>query len=160
MECGDPFHLLDVLSSHNVPFVVIGGHAVTYHGFVRATEDTDVVFQRTPESELSLLAALAEVNACWIGNEIDPDTGIERTFPVSLPYIRSTRMMMLVTDFGFLDLFDYIPGCPDEPVEQLFDTAVEQGVYKYASLRWLRAMKAAANRPQDQLDLENLPADL
>jgi hypothetical protein len=35
MECGDPFHLLGVLSSHNVPFVIIGGHAVTYHGFVR-----------------------------------------------------------------------------------------------------------------------------
>ena len=159
MECGDPFPLLDVLSSHNVPFVVIGGHAVTFHGFVRATEDTDVVFLRTPESELSLLAALAEVNACWIGNEIDPDTGIERTFPVSLAYIRASRMMMLVTDFGFLDLFDYIPGCPDAPVEQLFDTAIEQGRYRYASLRWLRAMKAAANRTKDRIDLENLPEE-
>jgi hypothetical protein len=159
MECGDPFPLLDVLSSHSVPFVVIGGHAVTFHGFVRATEDTDVVFLRTPETELSLLAALTEVKACWIGNEIDPDTGIERTFPVSLPYIRGSRMMMLVTDFGFLDLFDYIPGCPDEPVEQLFDTAVEQGPCKFASLRWLRTMKAAANRPKDRIDLENLPAD-
>ena len=159
MECGDPFHLLDVLSSHNVPFVIIGGHAVTYHGFVRATEDTDVVFRRTPESELSLLAALAEVHARWIGDEIDPDTGIERTFPVSLPYIRGSRLMMLVTDFGFLDLFDYIPGCPDEPIEQLFDTAVPHGRYHYASLRWLRAMKMAANRRKDLIDLENLPAD-
>ncbi len=160
MESGDPFHLLDVLSRHNVPFVIIGGHAVTYHGFVRATEDTDVVFRRTSESELSLLDALTEVHACWIGNEIDPDTGIERTFPVSLSYLRKGRMMMLVTDFGFLDIFDYIPGCPDEPVEQLFDTAVEHGQYKYASLRWLRAMKAAVNRPKDQIDLENLPTDL
>ena len=159
MEYGDPFHLLDVLSSHDVPFVIIGGHAVTYHGFVRATEDTDIVFQRTPASELSLLNALTEVNAQWIGNEIDPETGIERTFPVSLPYLRGSRLMMLVTDFGFLDVFDYIPGCPDAPVEQLFDTAVEQGGYRYASLRWLRAMKAAANRPQDRIDLENLPAD-
>ena len=159
MESGNPFHLLDVLSRHNVPFVIIGGHAVTYHGFVRATEDTDVVFMRTPESERSLLDALTEVGACWIGNEIDPETGIERTFPVSLPYIRGSRMMMLVTDFGFLDIFDYIPGCPDEPVEQIFDTAVEHGQYKYASLRWLRAMKTAANRPKDQIDLENLPAD-
>ncbi len=157
MESGDPFHLLDVLSSHDVPFVVIGGHAVTFHGFVRATEDTDVVFWRTPETERSLLAALAEVHACWIGNEIDPDTGIERTFPVSLPYIRGTRMMMLVTDFGFLDVFDYIPGFPDEPVGQLFETAAEQGRYKYASLRWLRTMKAAADRPKDRIDLENLP---
>jgi len=159
MENGDPFHLLDVLSRHDVLFVIIGGHAVTYHGFVRATEDTDVVFRRTPETESSLLDALAEVNACWIGDEIDPATGIERTFPVSLPYIRGSRMMMLVTDFGFLDIFDYIPGCPDEPVEQLFDTAVEHGQYKYASLRWLRAMKEAANRPKDQIDLENLPAE-
>jgi hypothetical protein len=159
MECGDPFRLLDVLSSHNVPFVIIGGHAVTYHGFVRATEDTDVVFRRTPESELSLLEALAEVHAQWVGNEINPDTGIERTFPVSLPYIRGSRMMMLLTDFGFLDLFDYIPGCPDEPVEQLFGTAVEHGRFRYASLRWLRAMKAAADRPKDRIDLENLPVD-
>ncbi|NQU22067.1 MAG: hypothetical protein HQ567_12345 [Candidatus Nealsonbacteria bacterium] len=159
MESGDPFHLLDVLSCHDVPFVIIGGHAVTYHGFVRATEDTDVVFQRTPESESALLDALTEINACWIGDEIDPDTTVERTFPVSLPYIRGNRVMMLVTDFGFLDIFDYIPGCPDEPVEQLFDTAVEHERYRYASLRWLRAMKAAANRPQDQTDLENLPTD-
>ena len=159
MECGDPFRLLDVLCNHNVAFVIIGGHAVTYHGFVRATEDIDVVFQRTPDNERSLLRALIETNACWIGNEVDPETGIERTFPVSMPYIRGSRMMMLVTDFGFLDLFDYIPGCPDEPVEQLFNTAVQHGRYRYASLRWLRAMKAAANRPQDQLDLENLPPD-
>ena len=159
MECGDPFHLLDVLSRHNVPFVIIGGHAVTYHGFVRATEDTDVVFRRTPESELSLLRALSEVNACWISNEIDPDTGTERTFPVSPPYIRDSRIMMLVTDVGFLDIFDYIPGCPDEPVEQLFETAVEYGQHRYVSLRWLRIMKAAANRPKDQIDLENLPLD-
>ena len=44
MECGDPFHLLDVLSSHNVPVVIIGGHAVAFHGFVRATEDGSGVF--------------------------------------------------------------------------------------------------------------------
>jgi len=37
--------------SHEVPYVIIGGHAVTYHGYVRATEDTDIVFRRTLESE-------------------------------------------------------------------------------------------------------------
>lgn len=157
MESGHLFPLLDVLSCHNVPFVVIGGHAVTYYGFVRATEDTDVVFLRTPESELSLLAALTEIHASWISNELDSDTGIERLVPVTLSYLRAARLMMLVTDLGFLDVFDYIPGCPNEPVPQLFDTAVGQGRYKYASLRWLRTMKAAANRPQDRLDLENLP---
>ncbi len=159
MESGDPFLLFDALSSHEVPFVIIGGHAVTFHGFVRATEDTDIVFWRTPESELSLLAALASVNAQWIGNEIDPDTGIERTHGVSLAYIRGSRLMMLVTDFGFLDVFDYIPGHLDLSVEQLFETAIEHGGYRYAALRWLRAMKLAANRAKDQMDLENLPEE-
>lgn len=159
MECGNPFRLLDVLSRHSVPYVIIGGHAVTYHGFVRATEDTDVVFRRTPEGERSLLNALSELHACWISDEIDSATGLEKTFPVSAGYIRNSRMMLLITDCGFLDIFDYIPGCPDEPVETLFVTAETHGAYRFVSLRWLRIMKAAANRPRDQIDLDNLPLD-
>ena len=38
--------LLDVLSEHGVPFVVIGGHAVNLHGVLRATEDTDLLWLR------------------------------------------------------------------------------------------------------------------
>ncbi len=157
MENTNPFHLLDVLNSHEVPFVIIGGHAVTYHGFVRATEDTDIVFRRTPESEVALQGALDALNARWIGTELDPQTGIEQTYPVTLSYIRANRLMMLFTDHGFLDIFDYIPGLPHEAVETLFRTAVDCNDRKYASLQWLRAMKTAANRPKDQLDLQNLP---
>lgn len=39
-------NLLDVLSGHGVPFVVIGGHAVNLHGVLRATEDTDLLWLR------------------------------------------------------------------------------------------------------------------
>lgn len=157
MESGDPFRLIDVLAKHKVPFVIIGGHAVTYHGYVRATEDTDIVFERTLDSELALFAALSEVGAQWIGNEIDATTGIERTFPVSLGYIRASRLMMLVTNFGFLDVFDFIPGHPEANVELLFDSAVENQGRRFSSLDWLRKMKQAAGRTKDQLDLENLP---
>lgn len=157
MESGTPFRLIDVLAKHEVPFVIIGGHAVTYHGFVRATEDTDIVIKRTADSERALLAALIEVNARWISDEIDSETGIERTIPVSLGYIRASRLMMLVTDFGFLDIFDYIPGYPAEDVEQLFASAAESQGRRFASLSWLRKMKLATGRAKDQLDLENLP---
>jgi len=158
MESGDPFRLIDVLSKHNVPFVIIGGHAVTYHGYVRATEDTDIVIQRASDGDRALLAALTEVRAQWISDEIDPATGIERTFPVSLDYIQASRLMMLVTDFGFLDIFDFIPGLPEEPVEELFKSALTSHERRFASLEWLRKMKQVANRPKDQLDLENLPS--
>jgi hypothetical protein len=157
MEGGDPFRLIEMLARHQVPFVIIGGHAVNYHGYLRATEDTDVVFRRTPEVETTLYAVLGQLNACWIGSEVDPETGIERTFPVSLEYIRTTPLMMLVTDGGFLDVFDFIPGHPDESVERLFESAVESDGLKFVSLEWLRRMKQTAFRVKDQLDLENLP---
>jgi len=159
MDSGNPFQLIDVLSRHDVPFVIIGGHAVTFHGYVRATEDTDIIFWRSPESESSLFDALSDVNASWIGDEIDPKTGVERTYPVTRDYIRRTHLMMLVTDYGFLDVFDYIPGFPDESVDELFATAVPHGSHRFVSLAWLRRMKSAANRPRDQSDLENLPRD-
>ena len=57
MDSGDPFRLIDVLIKHDVPLVIIGGHAVGYHGYVRATEDTDVVFLRSAEAEAAQEAA-------------------------------------------------------------------------------------------------------
>jgi hypothetical protein len=159
MECGTPFQLIDVLLKHDVPVVIIGGHAVTYHGYVRATEDIDVVFMRTIESEQALLAALTEVNAHWIGDEIDPATGLERVFPVSLSFVQASRLMMLTTDLGYLDIFDFIPGFPDHSVCEIFGSALETDGRKFASLAWLRKMKAATGRVKDQLDLENLPED-
>lgn len=157
MDSGDPFRLIDVLIKHDVPFVIVGGHAVTYHGYVRATEDTDLVFLRTDEAEASLYTALTELNACWIGSEIDRETGLEHTYPVSLEYIRGTHLMMLVTDYGFLDIFDYIPGHPSEPVGDLFASSSQTGGRRFVSLQWLRRMKEAAGRPRDRIDLENLP---
>jgi hypothetical protein len=104
------FHLFDVLTRHGVPFVVVGGHAVNFHGFVRATEDTDVLWIRSPAAEENLLRALDELAAEYIGNEIDPATSIERTHRVTAGFVRAERLMMLCTKAGFLDLFDYVPG--------------------------------------------------
>lgn len=149
--------LLDVLRRHGVPFVVVGGHAVNVHGYARATEDTDVVWIRSPEAEEALCRALQEVDAGYIGKDIDPVTGIERTYPVSLQWIQATHLMMVWTKHGFVDLFDYIPGFPAEDVGQLLTSAHEASGFRFASLAWLRRMKQAAGRTKDLLDLENLP---
>ena len=57
----DPLETFRVLRRHDVPFAVIGGHAVAVHGFPRATEDCDVVFARGPDSEQRLFAALQDL---------------------------------------------------------------------------------------------------
>ncbi len=41
----DPLTVFQFLARAGVPFVIIGGHAVNFHGYVRATEDADVIFE-------------------------------------------------------------------------------------------------------------------
>jgi hypothetical protein len=149
--------ILSVLRRHGVPFVIIGAHAVNFHGHVRATEDTDVVWLRSPEAEKVLLAALTEIEAHYIGKEIDPATKLERTHPVSLSFIQASHLMMLSTRCGFLDLFDYVPGFPSQDVGEVFKASIEANGLRYVSLHWLRLMKKASGRPKDRLDLESLP---
>ena len=149
--------LLRVLIRHRVPIVVIGGHAVSFHGHIRATQDLDVIWLRTPRSEVALLDCLTEVNAKWISNEKDPATGLEKLIPISDSYIRSHHLMVLVTEYGFIDLFDYVPGVPAADPQELYDQGITSGDVKYVSLPWLKAMKRAAGRPRDTEDLENLP---
>ena len=153
-----PHHeFVAILQRHGVPFCLVGGHAVQMHGHGRNTEYIDAVWLRGDRSSDQLLSVLQEANACWINNERDPATGIEKLVPVTAEYIRSEHLMMLWTDYGFVDLFDYIPGYPSEDVQNLIDTAVVAGGVRYASLEWLKKMKQAAGRPRDLEDLRNLP---
>lgn len=82
----------DHLLAFDIPIVVIGGHAVNVHGYARATEDVDIIFKRSPETESRLVTALHEINAYWIGNEIDPVSGIEKMHPVTHSYIREKHL--------------------------------------------------------------------
>jgi hypothetical protein len=51
------FRVFQVLQSHRIPFVIIGGHAVSFHGYVRGTVHADILWDRTASSEASLVAA-------------------------------------------------------------------------------------------------------
>jgi hypothetical protein len=153
----DPLAVFRILTQASVPFVIIGGHAVSFHGYIRTTEDADAIFRRTQDSESCLLSALQSIHACWISNERDPKTGLERLVPVSDSYIRAEHLMMLSTDLGFLDLYDYIPGFPETPVEEIFADSMGLGDLRFVSLAWLRKLKAQAARHRDLDDLEHLP---
>jgi hypothetical protein len=83
--------LINALVRHKVPFVIIGGHAVNYHGHQRGTQDVDAIWLRAPDSEAALLNALREVNACWISNEIDPSTRLEKLIAIrQVTWLRCT----------------------------------------------------------------------
>lgn len=156
MNYKNPTMLFNVLNACKVDFVIIGGHAVNFHGFIRTTEDFDIVIMPGETNLQNLFTALQSVHACWVSNEIDPLTNMEKAKPVTESFIRTNPLMMLCTDLGYLDVFSFIPGYPDEPVESLFVSSEICENLKFVSLEWLLKMKRSTNRPRDIEDIANL----
>ena len=52
--------LFACLTARNVRFVVVGGHALAYHGRPRYTKDLDVFVEPSPENAARLLLALED----------------------------------------------------------------------------------------------------
>ena len=152
----DPLEIFGVLNRYGVEYLVIGGHAVAYHGYVRTTEDFDIVAKPNRGNKKKLFDALDSINARWITDEIDPGTGIEKTRRVTLGFVETNQLMMLCTDKGFIDIFFYIPSFPETPVEKLFETAERFKKMLFVSLDWLIKMKKAAGRHKDLADVEEL----
>jgi predicted nucleotidyltransferase len=63
--------LFAALNRHRVDYLVIGGYAVGFHGFPRATGDIDVWIAPTRENAIKLQAALTDFGLS--GDEIDPE---------------------------------------------------------------------------------------
>ena len=55
--------ILRVLSAHGVDFVVIGGLAVQAHGYIRLTQDLDIIVSPQTVNLTRLSEALAELEA-------------------------------------------------------------------------------------------------
>jgi hypothetical protein len=146
--------LLESLRGHEVHFVVIGGVAVGAHGFVRGTEDLDVVPDPDPDNLKRLTQALEALKSTLPtvgGRPFDPD-GDARV-------VRRGGNVTAMTRFGGLDVVQRAQGVPS--YSQLVEDAVESDLLgipvRVCSLARLREMKLAQGRTQDQLDLENLP---
>ena len=52
--------LLKCFLSHDVQFLIIGGHAVSYHGYSRFTKDLDIWIQKSDSNALKIVEALKE----------------------------------------------------------------------------------------------------
>ena len=146
--------LLETLRAHDVRFVVIGGVAVGAHGYLRTTEDLDLVPDPDAENLGRLADALSSLESTLptVGNRpFDPasDAGV----------IRRGGNVTATTKFGGLDVVQRARGVPS--YSELAADAVESELLgvpvRICSLARLREMKQAQSRTQDLLDLENLP---
>jgi hypothetical protein len=158
----DPHELITALSDAQVRYVVIGGFAVGAHGFPRATKDLDVVPAPDDENISALAGALRRLDAHHLDTgAFDPQ---EFPFdPLDPRQLSEGGNFLLTTRAGRLDVMQWVPGIE---ADQAYDTLAAEAIrvpfrgvtLQVCSLAHLRLMKETAGRPQDLVDLENLPS--
>lgn len=160
-EALDPLPLLRFLHERGVEHIIIGGVAVSAHGFIRPSKDLDIVPDPSVENLSRLAAALAELNA-RNAEAGDFDDGEFPFDPTSVEDLSQGGNFRLVTDQGRLDILQWVAGIDgDAPYSELAAQALDgtpaNVPIRVCGLAHLRAMKQAAGRPRDLDDLQYLP---
>ncbi|MBA2701981.1 MAG: hypothetical protein H0U58_09810 [Chloroflexi bacterium] len=151
-----PARIFDVLMRHEVRYVLIGGLAAQAHGSPSLTGDLDLCFARDAENLSNLADALLELGA--VRRDLPPDSP-------KMPALDARTLLAggaftLATRFGDVDLLaSPDPGFHYERLlEHAVSTMVDKAPVAIASLDDLMAMKRAAGRPKDRIELEILGA--
>ena len=133
-----------MLNAHNVQYLVVGGFAVTFHGYPRATKDIDIWIWLDAANAEKMIGALDEFGFKSLGLKaadfLEDDQIIQLGYPPA-------RIDLLTTLPGidFKDCF------PSRVEAQIDDTLVN-----FIDLENLKRNKRASGRLQDLLDLKNL----
>ena len=147
-----PISLLRTLVAHGVDFVVVGGIAMIYQGSARLTQDLDICFAVSQANLEVLGQAMIELGATL--------RGVADDVPF-IPDARALRRLSIATFHtreGAIDLLRDPAGAPpyDELRRRADRVETEGMAILVASLDDLEAMKRAADRPKDRLDLEEI----
>jgi hypothetical protein len=152
----EPVEILRRLTGADVRFVLVGGLAAQAHGSPSVTYDLDICYARDPENLQRLAAVLFDIMAVRRGLPDDAP----RMPPLDERTLRAGGLFTLTTRFGDLDLIANPE--PGLDYEQLAPGAMAATVFgvplSVAALDDLIAMKRAAGRPKDRIELEILGA--
>jgi hypothetical protein len=159
----DPTPMLRLLHERGIEHIVVGGFAVNAHGFNRVTKDLDIVPNPTEGNLEKLAEALRDLDATIL------DTGDFEPEELPADPTRAADLALggnfcLLTDFGRLDVMQWLSGIEADDLYAEFDPEAVEGILdgipvRVCSLDHLRSMKRAAGRPQDLEDLRRLGED-
>ncbi|MEI8192063.1 MAG: hypothetical protein WCI75_20320 [candidate division NC10 bacterium] len=135
--------LVAALNQNKVEFVIVGAHAVAFHGYARGTKDLDILIRSTPENIPRVLAALKDFGFGSLGLKEADFTG-DNVVQLGYPPNR-------------VDLLSGVSGVDTEKVWKTRVKGTYQGLFAYfISRECLLENKRAADRGQDRLDVQKL----
>src|SRR3954468_11939214 len=146
--------IVELLSSHEIEFIVVGGLAAIVHGSPRLTKDVDVVYSRGAENLQRIVDALR------------PHEPYLRGAPPGLPFLWDAKTLRnglnftLRTTLGDIDLLGEIIG--GGRYEELLPDSREMDMFgiraRVLNLDKLIEVKRAAGRPKDFESIAELEA--
>ena len=150
----DPRAALQVLASHRVKFVLIGGLAANVLGSPVVTLDLDICYARDPENLERLAAALTELHARLRG--APPDV----PFLLDAKTLKAGDHFTFETSAGSLDCLGTPAGTMgyNDLHARAESAVIADHPVAVAALDDLIRMKRAAGRPKDLLAVEELVA--
>jgi hypothetical protein len=135
---------LRLLNAHEVRYLLVGGYAVGYHGYVRATADMDIWVDRERSNAERLVKVLREFG--FGDSDPTPEMFLEesRVIRMGVPPIR-IELLTSVSGVGFDECY------AERIVDDWDDVSVN-----IISLPKLKDNKRASGRLKDLNDLEHL----
>ena len=135
---------LKLLKEHDVQYLLIGGYAVGYHGYARATDDMDIWVAIHPDNAQKLVSAL---NSFGLDDpNLTPELFLQKPKIIRLGF--PPMRLEISTSISGVDFEE----CYRTRIVDTFD-GVEVNLI---DLENLKKNKKASGRTKDIADLENL----
>jgi aminoglycoside-2''-adenylyltransferase len=136
---------LRLLRAHEVEYLLIGGYAVAYHGYPRATQDLDIWIAINSANAARMTAVLREFGFDTANLSADLFLQDNKIIRMGIPPMR-IEVMTTISGVSFAECYAAkVTGMMDsEPVSII-------------SLHHLKLNKHASGRHKDLDDLEHLP---
>jgi len=135
---------IELLNSHNIKYLIVGGYAVTIHGYPRFTNDIDIWFFIDKTNAENIIKALNAFGFSSLGLKIED-------------FLNPNKVIQLGYPPNRIDLLTSISGvefenCYPKRVEINFEGLK----IDFIDLENLKKNKKASGRYKDLNDLENL----
>jgi len=147
MDLALPNHFkefLRLLRAQSVEYLLVGGWAVIYHGYSRATDDFDIWIALNPENADRIVRTLRK-----FGFDVTPPAEV---------FLQEDKVLRLGNEPNLIEIMTSASGVRFEDCyRDRLETTLDNEPVSLISLKDLRINKRASGRLKDLADLEELP---